>query len=138
MSNPTKKELALFIRVKLGKCKKWAIHGLKTVYHNQTVEEKGLIKTEGFAGNDHFDDDEENTKPKFKGHSIYKNRIGFTRIDAPILVSIYQFVKEKGVITAKQLALVHRYMPKYWKQIYDACDKDKLIEQYFSEMKIKQ
>ncbi|MBF0554486.1 MAG: hypothetical protein HQK96_08040 [Nitrospirae bacterium] len=91
-----------FIQRKLSTSEKWAYKALLEVYALQTVDEK------------------ENAETK------YVNRVGFTGVDAKILTSFATQLRRRGFLTAKQLIILYKKMPKYWEQIFNVSNKDKL------------
>jgi len=51
---------------------------------------------------------------------------GFTKIDSEILSSISRFLLNRGFLTTKQMAVVHKCMPKYWRQIAEGLSPNEL------------
>ena len=102
-----------FIKSKLSSNEKWAIAALLRIYDRQTEDEKVLERT---------------TKD---------NDIGFTGIDAEILSSFAkQVIRNKAMpnfqypsfLSAKQIAILCKKMPKYWRQVYSMCNKVQIEE----------
>jgi hypothetical protein len=136
MKTPTKKQVETFIKNKLSSDKKWAIKCLEIVYNNQTEQEKGcdevfqvheLYPEDVFFGlQDLWDSD-----PK----TIEKNGVGFTKTDAEIMSSIYSQYLKTGRISDRQMQVVLKRIPKYWKQFLAKADKEKLYSQVLSNHK---
>ena len=116
----TNKKMEVFLREKLSKNAKWQIGGLLNIYSMQTAEEKQSEAT------------------------IDYNGVGFTGVDGEILASFskqvtartkkcrwcgkdpkdsYQCKECKRLLeplSYKQMMILIKKMPKYWKQIWDA------------------
>lgn len=73
-----------------------ALRALLVIYHRQTDAEQAV------------------------GATTDENGVGFTGPDAEILSSFAEFYKRTGFLSAKQLAILHRKIPKYWKQLLEA------------------
>ena len=56
---------------------------------------------------------------QLSGESTEQNGQGFTKYDSEILTSISQFLQNRRFLTAKQMAIVHRRIPKYWRQVVE-------------------
>ena len=100
MTNPTPYEQLTsnvarkdFIRGKLEDNVKWATKGLVTIYKFQTESEKA-------CGATHED-----------------NGVGFSGVDSEILSSFAEQVNKKRNLSIKQIAILHRLMPKYAGQL---------------------
>lgn len=99
----TKKNTQLYVKEMLRTNKVWALRGLLRIFEeNQTAEEQNHETT------------------------IVDNGIGFGGADGEILSSIAKQVKRKGFVTDKQMVIVYKKMPKYWKQIIQMSDGAKL------------
>lgn len=99
----TQKNIRLFVKSKLATEKVWALRGLLRMYEeNQTSDERSV------------------------GDTVYDNGIGFSGADSQILSSIAQQVNRRGYVTDGQLRVLHKNMPKYWKQIVAMSDGAKL------------
>lgn len=109
-----------FLKEKLTKSEVWQISGLLTIYNNQTQDEQ------------------------ITGNATYYNEIGFTGVDAEILTSFskqvlrnttkcrwcgeyqdghYQCKKCRRPLkplSYKQMLIIIKKMPKYWKQIWES------------------
>jgi hypothetical protein len=91
-----------FLRGKLGTEKVWALKGLTTIYDNQTADEKAV------------------------GDTCKYNDIGFTGADGFILSSFAEQYLKKGYLSPKQMTILYKKMPKYWKQIMAVSNMAKL------------
>ena len=89
----TKKARIAHIREKIATNDKWAIRALMRVYANQTADEQSI------------------------GATVQHNGIGFTGSDAEFLTSLAQQFDRRGSLSPKQIAVLHRVMPKYAKQL---------------------
>lgn len=98
----TKIALEQYMKRKLSTDRTWAI--------------KALLKIAQFQTSEEFES--ENTR--------FINGVGFTGIDAPILTSFAKQYLQKGFLTKKQMELLLKKMPKYWRQIVSVSDYDKL------------
>lgn len=103
MATITKAQIKEFVRNQLGSNKAWAIKGLLKIYEFQTEEEKSYEAT------------------------VEHNNVGFTGTDGEILSSFARQYKQRGFLTPKQMNLLFKKMPKYWKQIIGQSDQMKLI-----------
>ena len=102
MKKITKKAKIAFIRKQLENNPEWAKRALIRIYENQTVAEQQA------------------------GETVENNGVGFTGIDANILTSFAESLKQHGRLTAKQMVFLHRTIGKYAKQIYSVTDDAKL------------
>lgn len=83
---------------------------LKTVLRtNPTVACWGLLRV--YARQDEHE--------KTSGQATELNGEGFSKCDSEILTSLSQFLLERGFLTAKQMAIVHQSLPKYWRQVVE-------------------
>ena len=96
-----------FIQHKINTDINWTLKGLSVVFANQTLDEQRVETT--------------------RNH----NRKGFTPADAKILCNIAKKVHRFNV-TEKHIAAVRKRLPKYWRQIYMVCDRNKLATQMFN------
>lgn len=94
----TKKEKIAFIRDKLLLDQKWAVRGMLKIYDYQTASEQNIGAT-----TDH-------------------NNVGFSGVDSEILSSFAEQVKKGRSLSEKQMTYVHKYMPKYAKQLQRIAD----------------
>lgn len=72
---------------------RWAMRALMALYQNQTSDERSA------------------------GRTVYRNEIGFNGVDAGILTSLAEQLGERGTLSQKQLAILHRTLPKYSGQL---------------------
>lgn len=103
MKKITKTAKIKFIREKLETNADWAKRALIRIYENQTEAEKASAET------------------------VENNGVGFTGCDANILTSFAEGLKKHGNLTVKQMALLHKKIGKYAKQIYEMTDDEKLV-----------
>lgn len=101
-TTPTKKEFREYIQNKLSTDKNWVLKALLKIFEKQTD----------------FEIDSEHTREH--------NRVGFTGHDAPLLTSFAKQYKSRGFLTAKQMMILHKKMPKYWMQIVKISNREKL------------
>jgi len=104
MAKITKKLIKSYLRDKLANSDAWAYHCLEVIYDNQTPLEKGL----------------ENTREE--------NGIGFTGVDGEILSSFAKQYASRGFLSSKQMAILKKKTPKYWKQVLELCDHKLLLK----------
>lgn len=98
----TKKQQEAFLKKLLTTNRKAVIRALMIIYDNQTTDEQ-------------------------RAHSVrYNNSIGFTGVDGRILSSFVLFYKKNGFLTHKQLNVLYKKIPKYWKQILSVTNIEKL------------
>lgn len=76
------------------------IRALRVVYNNQTESEK----------NSHATTDD--------------NGVGFTGVDAELLTSFADQARVRGTLSPKQMDLLKKKMPKYWKQILQEAERN--------------
>lgn len=93
MTKITKKAKVSYIKSKLGSNSAWALRCLEVVHANQTADE---------AAN---------------GYTSHHNNIGFTGVDAEILTSFYNQFKKRNSLSPKQMDVLFKKAPKYWKQV---------------------
>ena len=113
MNKITKKDMKAFVRNTLAINTTWAYHALKLIFSKQTDSEQVSEITK---------DD---------------NGVGFTGCDAEILSSFAKQLERNGSLSPKQNALLFRKIPKYWKQILDNSDMEKMEYAYNHREKIK-
>ena len=104
MTKITQLQKKEFIQEKLSSNPKWAKHALLKIFEFQTAEEQ-----EQEATHEH-------------------NGVGFTGIDGEILSSFAKQLTNKGYLSPKQMTLLFKKMPKYWRQIISISDEKKLLE----------
>lgn len=103
MAKITKKQIQEFVKNKLSNDPRWAKHALLKIFEFQTAEEQ----------------ESENT--------YFHNGVGFTGADGEILSSFAKQLQRKGYLSPKQMDLLFKKMPKYWKQIVSISDEEKLL-----------
>ena len=94
--------LARFVAHKLGTDAKWAERAITVLYAFQTATEQEAQAT------------------------AERNGAGFNGTDAFILSSFAQHVAKGRTLSAKQLAIAFRKLPKYQRQVVNAIQPDKL------------
>ena len=102
MEKITKQQIKEFVRGKLANDTRWALHGLTKIFDLQTEEEK-----------------------EYETTSVH-NGVGFTGTDGEILASFAKQYIKRQWLSEKQMAILMRKMPKYWKQIIALSDEEKL------------
>jgi hypothetical protein len=132
---PTIKQMREFLQYKLSTSKKWTLRALEIVFGNQTIAEQGERVADPDIEDFYYDDDELTDS----GKSIHKNGVGFTKVDAEILTSLWKHYKSKEFLSDKQYAILFQKMPKYHRQVLRASDQkgereklDKLCKMYFN------
>ena len=98
-----------FLKEKLSTNKAWTLRALEVIAMNQTDDEFASEYTQD------------------------RNNLGFTGVDGDILTSIYKFYKSRGFVSPKQLKVIFKKMPKYWKQVLDVSDLEKLNTEMVKE-----
>lgn len=93
-----------YIKQQLGTNKAWAIKALVKVYSLQTVDEQ------------------------ITGQTSNLNNCGFSGIDSKILSSFAEQVNKGRNLSAKQMAIVFKKMPRYHKQVASFIPADKMAE----------
>lgn len=92
----TKKARIEFVRDKLKTDVQWAIRGLLKIYSFQTDSEQ------------------------FSGVTVHHNGVGFTGSDAEFLSSLAKQYERRNSLSDKQMAALHRCMPKYARQLVNS------------------
>ena len=93
-----------FIKNQLATNPTWAVKALVKIYERQTIDEQNSQATK------------EN------------NGIGFNGLDANILSSFAEQVNKGRNLSVKQMTIVYKKMPRYWKQVASLIPADKLAE----------
>ncbi|MFA5434141.1 MAG: hypothetical protein WC319_14955 [Candidatus Paceibacterota bacterium] len=106
----TNADLELFVKTKLEHNHIWALKALIEISRFQTSEEL------------------ENEVTRFI------NGVGFTGVDAKILTSFAKQYQSRGWLSQKQMEILHKRIPKYWKQIVAISDKEKLEQAITSQL----
>jgi len=104
MKKLTKQQIKEFVRGKLANDTRWALHGLTKIFEFQTAAEQEYETTCEYNG------------------------VGFTGADGEILTSFAKQYINRKWLSEKQMAIVMKKMPKYWKQIISISDEEKLIK----------
>ena len=91
-----KKDRVAFIKARVGVDAKWAIRGLLRIYADQTADEQAV------------------------GDTCVHNGIGFTGVDGHILSSFASQIERGRTMSAKQMNLIFKKMPKYAMQLESA------------------
>ena len=88
-----KKDRIALLKDKLGTNPQWAIKGCVRIHEYQTAEEQQMQAT------------------------VEHNGVGFTGADGDILSSFAEQIHAGRVLSAKQMAILFKKMPKYAKQL---------------------
>lgn len=97
----SKDTLLAYLRSQLSQNPAWAIKALTLVYAHQTADEQADKKTS------------------------LKNGAGFNGLDAEILSSFSEQVIKGRKLSPKQMAIVHRKMPRYARQVLASISPEK-------------
>ena len=103
--NATKKDTVLFVKNQLATNKVWAIKALVRIFQENQTSDEQVAKT-----------------------TSYNNGIGFSGCDAEFLSSLAEQYLRRGNLSDKQMAFVHKKMPKYARQVVAMSDAAKLDE----------
>lgn len=103
MAKITKGQIKEYVRTKLSSDSRWAKHALLKIFEFQTAEEQ-----------------------EYETTSVH-NGVGFTGIDGEILASFAKQLQTKGYLSPKQMDLLYKKMPKYWRQIISISDENQLL-----------
>ena len=107
----TKKQQITFLKKQLSSNKKWALKALIRIYQFQTDSEQTC------------------------GETIEENGVGFSGSHSVILSGIANQVIRYNSISNKQLAIVHRIIPHYARQILNISDVEILNKYIERELK---
>ena len=99
-----KEAIKVYIKNQLATNSSWATKALIRIYERQTFDEQNTQRTK------------EN------------NGIGFSGLDAEILSSFATQVLNGRTLSAKQMNIVFKKMPRYWRQIASLIPDDKMLE----------
>ena len=121
MRQVTKRMVKEFVRKRLGE-EKQAIRALLKIYSYQTADEQATDTTR------------------------VRNHIGFTGYDAELLSKFAkQYIERKAAglpehrwLSKRQKEIIVEIMPKYWKQIVESCNKEKLDSQVLAAQPAQQ
>lgn len=86
------------VQNKVGSNPRWATRALLAIYEFQTAEEQDL------------------------GATVEHNKVGFSGADADILTSFAEQVKSGRTLSRKQMAVLFKRMPKYWRQLINIAE----------------
>lgn len=100
----TKGKTIEFVKNQLSTSEKWVLRALVKIYEFQTEDEKEHETTHDYNG------------------------VGFTGVDGEILTSFAKQYLRKNYLSQKQMAIVFKKMPKYWRQIMSISDENQLKE----------
>lgn len=103
-------ELIEYVKHKLETDPNWASRAILKLYECQTAAEQSI------------------------GNTTENNGVGFNGLDGVILSSFAQQLLKGRTLTAKQLAIAHKKLPKYGKQVLGFIPPEKQLE---LEIKIK-
>jgi hypothetical protein len=98
----TKGAIAEYVREQLKKDERWAKHALLKIYELQTAEEQA------------------------SGYTKVYNGVGFSGAHGEIMSSLAEQLTRKGWLSYKQMAIVHKIIPKYTRQVIMISDAEKL------------
>lgn len=82
----------------------WAVKALVKLYTYQTADEQSV------------------------GHTKEDNNVGFSGVDSEILSSFAVQINRGRNLSVKQMAIVFKRMPRYWRQIASFIPADKMSE----------
>ena len=99
-----KMKVAEYIKNQLATNQAWAIKALVKVYTLQTLDEQATGQTSNLNG------------------------VGFSGIDSQILSSFAEQVNKGRNLSAKQMAIVFKKMPRYHKQVASFIPAEKMVE----------
>lgn len=99
----TKKAKQEFLKTKLSTDSRWAIKAMLLIYSKQTHDEQ------------------------LQGSTEHDNGIGFSGAHAEIMSSFAKQYQKWNKLSDKQLKIVFKIMPKYWKQVLGCSNEQKLI-----------
>jgi len=100
----TKKEYVKFLKQKLSENREWALKGLLVLYDAQNEIEKET------------------------GHAAGHDRIGFNRIDSPVLNALAKKYLENNKLSLFELSHLTQRIPKYATQLYVVAKKKAVLE----------
>jgi len=98
----TKKVKVRYLKSRLGCDPNWAKRALFLIWSRQTAVEKESQITSD------------------------ENGVGFGKFDAEILSSFAEQLSDSGSLSPKQMNVLFRRIPRYWKQILSMIDQSKL------------
>ena len=89
----TKQDTLKALQRKLAADTRWAQRALLAIFRNQTSDEQ------------------------IAANVTHYNNMGFRCMDSEILTSFANQLQQRGSLSPKQMAIVHRLMPKYARQL---------------------
>lgn len=89
----TKQDTLKALQQKLATDIRWAQRALVAIFRNQTADEQ------------------------IAANVTHYNNMGFRCMDSEILTSFANQLQKRGSLSPKQMAIVHRLMPKYARQL---------------------
>jgi len=92
-AKPVVKYTKEFIKEKLATDERWAMRGLMRIFEFQTSQEQSVDQT------------------------VEQNNVGFPHCHAEIFSSFAKQYQQRGYLSPKQMAIVHRGMPRYASQL---------------------
>lgn len=93
-----------FIKKQLATNPAWAVKGLVKIYTLQTADEQASDTTS------------------------HDNGVGFSGVDANILSSFAKQVNAGRNLSPKQMMIVYKIIPKYWRQVVSFIPADKMAD----------
>ena len=110
--NITKKAKIEYVKNKLATSAAWQLRALEVIFSRQTTSEQ------------HSDTTQE------------VNDIGFSGAHAEIGSSLAKQYLKRRTLSPKQMAIVAKIMPRYWKQVMSVIPDDKLIASMYKDKAI--
>ena len=102
--NVTQNQIRDFFKKQLASNSNWALRGLVRIYERQTMDEQASKVTRETNG------------------------VGFSGIDAEILSSFAEQYQRRGSLSEKQMTILYKKMPRYWKQLSSLVPEEKIEE----------
>jgi hypothetical protein len=99
-----KDAIKTYIQNQLATNPAWAVKALVKLYTYQTADEQSA------------------------GHTSHDNNVGFSGCDSEILSSFAVQVNRGRNLSAKQMAIVFKRMPRYWRQVAGFISADKMAQ----------
>ena len=107
--NISNNDIEKYIKFKLGTDPKWVIKALLYIHSQQTTMEQTTQQ------------------------SVVLNQIGFDKYDAQFLSSLVDHYVVHKTFSKTIFKHLYKKIPKYWKQIYDISNMDKIKELMLKE-----
>jgi len=102
MRKLTKKKIRDFVKNKITVDEQWMLASLLKIYESQTLSEKEI------------------------GETYFTNGVGFSGFDSKLLSNLAKQYKKWKWLSLKQKAIAFKQMPKYYQQIINVSNKEKL------------